>query len=722
MALTNPFEKFQIKPTSFKTKTTNSALNTLSAPAQDTLTESAVSPLRKLGTKPVAPATSSKAPKLNTTLSSTADQQEQQALSKQGTTQTAAAATTGGAPGSAVPTGETDQPTNPTGNDPFDYSGYGSGVLTGPITEVESERWTGETRTRYNALQSSNATLQSQIDAINKLEPPYRNMTAEERGQERLRLQQLLDQQKAEQEKLLGDFRSEYATQHAGDDYLDILNDFIKNWDTSYTNDTTIQPFESEWASIFGDAFGDLADFGSSTDFLQSFVNNFGLDEIITGQVNWGDYGFDNYTPDALLKFLQDGSNIPGFEWKDGDPNVSNEQEFIKFIMDEAKTIRDKVGSFDWTQIFGEVGPEMGERMKAALNLINSPGITQQERDAIIKRNMATVTRDAEAQKREYDLMIGTQLAGQSTKSSYYRRLVDRDVMMARAQVEGDLTELDVNLRQQNYQKGLEELGSISRDKMNAMLESMQIAGTREGQVLNFLAQVGQIAVGSKQTEYQHYENRLKMAQDMYLQNADRMLKEKLGQAELDLKQFDIKTNEGLEKMRTAYQTALQNRGMNIDEAKANADQLLETYKIGQSFAKMDMERLAQLADLAAKAQEGDRQAWGAYNSMMLEERLKNRGMDIEEAQSVSQLAYGIWSTNKQQAMTMWVERYRGQLERDLVQMQLDNQPSPWLQAVGQLFGGIGNIIPLLKGTGTTNTPDVYTPPGDFNTQPEVNA
>lgn len=731
MAISDPFKDFQLYNPSFQRQDVGSIVGT---------------------TQPAAPvtrvATPFKMPKRldNAYAKLSAPVETTPAPATKGTTQTQTAtggtdpatgqpyepipkANTGGpGPGSQVPTGETDPAAPPPTNDPFDYEGYGD-LPTGPITDNERANWSGDTRNRFDALQKTIDSATAEIDRINKMQGMYRDMTTERRMEERARMQRTLDTAKAEQETLLNDFRSTYATEHAGDQWLDSLTEIISNWGTQYTDDTTVEPFQSEWANVFGNVFGDLTDFGSSTDFLQSFMNNFGLDEIITGQVNWGDYGFQNYSPDALKKFIESGANIPGYDYDPNDPNITDEQEFIKFSMQTAKDLLAKMNSSAFDKEGGILGKARNTRLEAALKLYTQPGMTEQEKNAILKRNMLTVERDAEQQKRETDYLIGTQLAGQSTKSAYYHRQVDRDVMMARAQAEGDIAEMDVNLRQQNMQKAIEEFGSISRDEMTGILEEMKIQGTKEGQILNYLAEVGRIALGSKDTEYSHYENKLKMAQDFYLQNSDRILREELGKAELDLKQFDITTTAGLEQMRLAYQTALQNRGMNIEEAVANSNQLLETYKIGQSFAKMDMDRLTTMADLAAKAQEGDRQAWGAYQSMMLEERLKNRGMNIDEAQSLAQLTYGIWTTEKQQALTMWVERYRGQLERELAQMEIDSRPSPWLQAVGNLFGGIGQIVPFLKrGTTTTttttgtDTPDIYTPPGDYNTGTEGNA
>ena len=500
----------------------------------------------------------------------------------------------------------------------------------------------------------------------------------------------------------LTNMNSEWEVAHSGDTYVDTMDWLVTYFQTGWNNESVVKPFESEWTAKFKTAFGDLAGSASSTDFLQTFLKGFGLDKIATDQVNWGDYGFQNYSPDALLKFLADGSNIPSWDSKTVEgADVKDEQSFIKFIMNAAKTMLPQLDK-DVNLMSDILGQARGEQLRAALQLINQPGMTKEEYDAQLNGIMEPIRQAAESQKRGYEAQAGMVLAGASTKSLYMKRQVDNNVNVQQATVAGQLTATDIKMRQENMQYAITTLGSISQSEVDRLVQQANIAGTKNGQVLDFLAKVGQIAVGSKETEYTAYTNRLNAAQQLYLENADRTLREKLGIAGINLDLYKTQTGLDYDKVQLAYEVALKNRGMNSDEAKAQAASMIEQYKMAATFGQMDQDKLTKLAQLAAQAQNGDREAWGAYQSMILEENLKNRGMDIIQAQSLAELTYGMWKTDKETALTMWANKYNGQLQKDLTQMEIDGQPSPWLQAIGQLFGGLGAIAGYLKATPKT--------------------
>jgi hypothetical protein len=594
----------------------------------------------------------------------------------------------------------------------FDYSNYNT--PTGPITTDELKNWTGDLRTQYDTIQNTIKQNQGYLDQLLQWQKEGKDANGQpmssHTGQDWANAQSDLTQKinlakngiatsQTEAQKLVDDWRSESAVTNGTGTYTDTIDWLVKNFQTGWDKQSTVKPFESEWTSIFGDAFKNLAGSSNSTDFLQQFLKGFGIDKIATGQVNWGDYGFKDYSPDALLKFLEDGSNIPGWDSKTVEgADVKDEQSFIKFIMDAAKTMLPKLDS-DVNLMSDILGGARSEQLKAALQLINQPGMTKEEYTAQVNGIMEPIRQAADSQKRQAEAQAGMVLAGDSTKSMYAKRQIDNNTSVQEASVRGNLTAVDIKMRQENMQYAIATMGSITQSEVDRLKEAANIQGTKNGQVLDFLAKVGGLAVGSKQTEYTAYTDRLNAAQQLYLANADRTLKEKLGIAGISLDLYKTETGLDYDKVSLAYEVALKNRGMNSDEAKAQAASMIEQYKTAAMFAQMDQDKLTKLAQLAAQGQAGDREAWGAYQSMVLEENLKNRGMDITQAQSLAELTFGMWKTDKETALQMWATKYNAQLQKELKQMEIDSQPSPWLSAVSSLFGGIGAILPFLKGT-----------------------
>jgi hypothetical protein len=268
-------------------------------------------------------------------------------------------------------------------------------------------------------------------------------------------------------------------------------------------------------------------------------------------------------------------------------------------------------------------------------------------------------------------------------------------------------------------QYAIATMGSITQSEVDRLKEAANIQGTKNGQVLDFLAKVGGLAVGSKQTEYTAYTDRLNAAQQLYIANADRTLKEKLGIGGLDLDLYKTQTGYDIDKVQTALNLAIENRKITSAEQIAQANSAIEQYRTAAMFAQMDQDKLTKLAQLAAQGQAGDREAWGAYQSMILEENLKNRGMDITQAQSLAELTFGMWKTDKETALTMWVTKYNAQLQKELMQMEIESQPSPWLQAIQSIMGGVGAVIPWLKKSGIkAANPGA---PGDWNLPENTN-
>lgn len=707
------FSKFQLYNPKFKTKTTDPLLNAVN---QMSTSATAQSSAASTSLTPAAKSTYD----WNQSLAAPTGLQTGTQKGTTATTSLSSPAASPPAPGVTV--------ASPEGNM---NSGTGTGTATtttdiftydpGAISQGNWTNYIASSRTNFlNVLQSKGGLSAGYGNAIadwmlaNNLTAPSMeqlksilssnsnfsfNGTDE---QFRISFQQALDVA-TDWSKELGEKQSEYGVSTSGDQYVNTINDLIKNFSTQWGDKSKVEAFTSEWTDKFGEAFGDLGDF-NSTDFLSNFIKNFGLDKIITNQVDWGDYGFENYSPDFLKQFLDSGSTIPGFDSTTGETDVSNEQSFIQFLMNTAKEMLPSLGEVDFTDDSGILDKATQERFTAAMQLLSQPGMTKQEFETQVSGVMEPLRKSAELQKRSITAETGMRLAGNSTRSVVLNRAVDRDTQMQEAVVRGDLTKADIEMRNQNYQLGVQELGKLSQDQVAAITAKLNVQTTKEGQVLDFLAQVGQIAVGSKETEYSHSENQMKLAQDAWRTQSELTLNKELGMAGLSLDLYKTDTGYDIEKVQTALDLAIKNRQITSTEAIAQANSAIEQYKLAQSFANMDMNQLATMADLAAKAQEGDRQAWGQYQSLLLEEQLKNRGLDIEQSKATAELVYGMWQTDKQTALTMWITKYNGQLQKELKQMELDaSYKSPWIDALDSFLGGAGSFIGLFKGGSDTS-------------------
>ena len=511
-----------------------------------------------------------------------------------------------------------------------------------------------------------------------------------------------IEQLKSERKGLYDDWQAQFGDE---DRYYETFDWLTTNFSTLWDDVSVVSPFQSEWDNIFADSFADLAGFGSSTEFLAEFMDQFQIEEIATGSVNPEDYGYTQWSPEFVKHLLDNGIDIPGFDFDFNDPNVTAEQQFIGYLMQTAQGILNDLQESEIDFGEGVLGEAHSQRVQAALTLFGNPGYSREEIEAIVKGHMGPIRAEAELQKKKNRLDKGLQLMGDSGAAARLDRLTDQDVRLTEAAFRGDLIEKDGILRQQNMQAGLQALGGIEDTVINAMIDAMGISATREANALNFLSSVGNVAVGSKGTEYGYYTDRLQLAQGHWKDQATLNLTKELELAGLDIQMFDITTDAGIADMQIRVEAALRNRGMDIDEAKANAANMIAQYQLGLSFAEMDIARLATLAELAAKGQQGDRDAWGLYQGMILEENLKNRGFDIQQSGMLADLAFGMWQTDKQTALTMWVEKYRGELQKELAQMEIDNQPSEWLMAAGSFFGGVGNLIGFMGGGGDDTQP-----------------
>lgn len=492
--------------------------------------------------------------------------------------------------------------------------------------------------------------------------------------------------------------RSQQSADTAMKPYQDTMDWLVKNWQQQWGDESVIQPFESRWNNIFGGTVADIQNLPSSTEFLTTFMQNFGLDKIATGEVKPGDYGFDMWKPEYLKKLLEDGANIPGFDSDVTEADTSTEKNFVSFLMDTARSIVPNLGKLDINLDDPMLSAIEKKRFAGAMQLIEQPGMTQAEFEARVAGIMEPIRKQAELSRKQQLGAIGNKLMGRSTIGPSFNRRVDAETEMTEAVLRGQLTTEDVKMRQENMQMGLAALADLNKDKLGAIFQKTGLQNEQAQSVLNFLSDVGKTIAGRIGDEQSFYLNKMGQAKDFFNQNANRLLQEKLGLAGLELNKYEIDTDAGLKKMLNDYQVALQNRGINSQEAQANVQSLLDQWKLSSTFAQMDENKLATIAELAAKGQAGDQQAWATYNGMILEETLKNRGMNNDQANSISQLVQMMYTMDRTEAFNKWAQMNQQRFQTWREEDKQANEGG-FLNTVGRIVGmGVGVVAQYLGG------------------------
>lgn len=483
--------------------------------------------------------------------------------------------------------------------------------------------------------------------------------------------------------------------------YQDTMDWLIKNWQDQWGDESVIQPFESRWTSIFAGTVADIQNLPSSTEFLTTFMQNFGLDKIATGEVKPGDYGFDMWKPEYLKQLLENGANIPGFDDDITEADTSTEKNFVSFLMDTARSIVPNLGKLDINLDDPMLTAIEKKRFAGAMQLIEQPGMTQEEFETRVKGIMDPIRKQADESRKRQLGAIGNKMMGRSTIGPSFSRRVDAETETTEAVLRGQLLAEDMKMRQENMQMGLAALADLNKDKLGAIFQKTGLQNEQAQSVLNFLSDVGKTIAGRIGDEQSFYLNKMGQAKDFFNQNANRMLQEKLGLAGLELNKYEIDTDAGMKKMLNDYEVALRNRGINSEEARANVQSLLDQYKMSATFAQMDENKLATIAELAAKGQAGDMQAWAQYNGLILEETLKNRGMNNDQANAISQLVQMMFTMDKNEALTKWAQMNQQRFQAWREEDKQANEGG-FLNTVGKIVGmGVSAVGSYLGMKGT---------------------
>jgi len=474
------------------------------------------------------------------------------------------------------------------------------------------------------------------------------------------------------------------STQH--DTMAGFMEQF-QNWAMQFeAGKTQVDPFADPngWGALVKDVFGDMADLPNIQDLMMGMYDLMPV---------W------NYTANAL-------------------PNLTAEQRMTKFFDDL------KANGFNMEDMQSGLDQQLRDWLyKMAQELQPSRMFEQLDLD------LSTWNKMTNAQIAEITKMIGRKSVFDDDDTRKYLELQMRNIKNinkeeynrtigilaekgiahggavvrsaqelsqrmndAEMTVTSELFMRGVELAEQGRWEAMKTWSGINDTQAELLLNIGGLKATLFGQYFSFLQGIGSISASEFSTKT-----------EAYVAKANLELKYNLGVAGLEVDKYISDRGLDLEGLKLEYDNYWRDRGADLTEKQAEFDNAIAKWQTSSMMAEMvnsgRTERLVQMADLALKAQSGDVEAWGMYQQLALQERIQERGMDIEQAQAMADLTFQYYTFGETMDFNRWAIQYEGLLKKELLRMNIQGQKDlARLQADLEDDGFFGAIINMIGG------------------------
>lgn len=471
----------------------------------------------------------------------------------------------------------------------------------------------------------------------------------------------------------------------------------LENFFTTYGGTPTVDPFSDPngWDQMIAEAFGELNAMPDTMDLMRGFYNLFPMQD---------------YSADAL-------------------PNLSLQERATKFFDDlraQGFAIDPAAGGLDQQlrdQLYRMV-MDMSGRIFAQLELNRSDfdkmsGYELAELSKIIGRT--SVLEDKEMRQFVDAKMKGIRIRSRDAQQQMLSALGVANASYGGAAVRGtaelvermnaegmsvqaDILMKSIEMAEQGKLTALAQLGQLTQTHGQFTISLAGLQNDQSAKIMDF-------AIGVANVSASEYKTKV----DQQMAIADLELKANLGIAGLELDKYKIDRDIDFEQLKLDYSNYWQDRGMTFEEKEAEFNQAVTAWQVSATITGMvqsgQTDRLVQMMGLAIEAQSGNMEAWQAYQQMMMQQTLQNRGYDIEQSGMLADLKWNQYQLKENFNFQRWAIQNQALLERELAKLNADTQLAIAQMEVEAAKGGFwsdlaniaGGVGALVTGIGAFN-------------------
>lgn len=175
-------------------------------------------------------------------------------------------------------------------------------------------------------------------------------------------------------------------------------------------------------------------------------------------------------------------------------------------------------------------------------------------------------------------------------------------------------------------------------------------------------------------------------SQDIGVQqaNADRLSKEMLGFAGLDVNKYQTDKGFDADMMKADIQKQLESRGLDQKEAQFKADEFARAYQRSFETAGADTQNRQFMADLALKADQGDVQSMLTHSNLLLQQAVQSGQLTNDQSKMLLDNLMQYWQNPQEMALKWRALQDQYDLQRrDLAQQHEKNNQKKGLFGTG---------------------------------------
>lgn len=465
-----------------------------------------------------------------------------------------------------------------------------------------------------------------------------------------------------------------------------------------------VDPFADEngWSQMVSDVFGELGEMPDMQSLLESLY-----DVMPT----W------NYTADALpnlsaqermTEFFND-LKASGFRMAEygSDPGES----LRHFLYNKAQELAPK-------NMFAQLGIDRSEwsnmtngQISELMNVIGRKSVLEDsELRQYVDSHMRSIRR---VNMEEYNSKLAMLAAkGVGYGGAVIRSAQDLQVRLAEAEMTAasDIFMRGIELAEQAKPAAMQTLASLSATDAELIMEIGQLKTTLFGQYFSFLGNIGQVEAANYATNTERY-----------MTESTLQLKYSLGVAGLEMEQYISDRGLDIDTLKLDYENYWRDRGADLEEKGKQFDAAIVKWQTSAMMTEMinggRVERLVQMASLALKAQGNDIEAKHMYETLALQERLEQRGMDNEQSFALADLQWNYFELGENMDLQRWAAEHNALLQKELLRMGIEGEKElmqyqeelrddGFWGSVLKFVGGAAKLATVLFTGGSTKTGD----------------
>lgn len=420
-----------------------------------------------------------------------------------------------------------------------------------------------------------------------------------------------------------------------------------------------VDPFEDKngWTEMVKDVFGDLGEMPDSQDLLESIFD-------VMPTWNYTAAAMPNLSaPERMTEFFEDLKST-GFRMAEygTDPGES----LRNFLYNKAQELAPK-------NMFEQIGVNKAEwdnmtntQISELMGIIGRKSVLE---DAEMRKYMnAHIRRIKHVNIEQYNQTLATLAAkGVGHGGAVIRSRQDLAVRLADAemQAEGEIFMKGIELAEQAKPAAMQTLAQLSDTHAELIMNISGLKATMFGQYFDFITDIGKIESSNYATNTERY-----------LTESTLQLKYNLGVAGMEIEQYISDRGLDVDTLRLDYENYWRDRGANLDEKSKEFDSAITKWETSAMMTEMieggRMERLVQMASLALNAQNNDLDAARMYQTLALQERLEQRGMDNEQSLALADLMYNYHTFGETMDFKRWATKHNALLQKELLRMGID--------------------------------------------------